>query len=186
MAALTQARVKRVFKYDPGTGDLVWRERDLSDFQTLRAQRVWNSRYAGNVAGGIKENGYVEIKLDRSLYKAHRLVWLYVFGCWPAGEIDHINGVGTDNRIANLRDVSRSVNCLNKAAPRRSSDLPAGVNWRADIQKYTARVRVNRKDIHLGSYDRKEDAISARVAALKLHGFHPNHCSRMHWSPETA
>lgn len=71
----------------------------------------------GRAAGTVSSFGYVVIKLNGVLYKAHRLAWYVAHGEWPAAnmEIDHINRLRGDNRLCNLRVVSRSLNMRNKA-----------------------------------------------------------------------
>jgi hypothetical protein len=56
--------------------------------------------------------GYVQIKISGKLYHAHRLAWLYVYGYMPEKEIDHINRIRDDNRIANLREATSQLNSL--------------------------------------------------------------------------
>ena len=46
---------------------------------------------------------YTDIHIDGYSYKAHRLVWLYVYGKWPEYTIDHVNREKSDNRLCNLR-----------------------------------------------------------------------------------
>jgi hypothetical protein len=65
----------------------------------------YESHKAGDVAGVINEDGFIEIMIDGEEYLAHRLVWMYVHGKFPDGEINHINGDKTDNRIENLRFI---------------------------------------------------------------------------------
>lgn len=86
--------------YDPNTG--------------LFKKRVYskNNKRAGLV-GSKHAKGYLETAIDGRKYLLHRLAWLYVHGVWPTHEIDHINRIKTDNRIANLRDVSHAVNMEN-------------------------------------------------------------------------
>jgi len=91
--------------YDPYTGLFTW----LVD--------AYSNKVKGKIAGSIKE-GYINISIDRKLYRAHRLAWLYVNGVFPS-EIDHINRVKSDNRICNLREVSRSENCQNRSTSKR-------------------------------------------------------------------
>ena len=69
----------------------------------------------GSVAGRLTNNGYITISVCGKIHLAHRLVFLYETGALPVGEVDHINGVRTDNRWINLRDVSHGENCKNIA-----------------------------------------------------------------------
>jgi hypothetical protein len=59
---------------------------------------------------------------------------------WPTSEIDHINRDKTDNRIANLRQVTRSENCQNK----NNVNLP-GITWHKPTSKWQARIKINQK-----------------------------------------
>lgn len=113
--------------------------------------------------------GYLRIRIDAVSYKAHRLAWLYHYGEWPEGELDHINGIRTDNRVANLRDVPHVENQRNmkrhregrkprvrilKGARRRGtgsiSPVKGGTRW---IAKY--------KRIYLGFFASPEAAEEA-------------------------
>ena len=76
------------------------------DKDTCIIKRI--DRKNGN--GSLDKDGYLIIKIKGKQYKAHRLAWLYEFGSFPNTNIDHINGIRTDNRISNLRAVSQSVN----------------------------------------------------------------------------
>lgn len=119
-------RLKVVLHYDHETGV----------FRRLLGVR---GHAAGEVAGSINNLGYVQIKLDGSLFGAHRLAWLYVHGVWPAALIDHIDRDRANNRIANLREVTPSQNAQNSGAHRDSSSAFKGVSlhkkgrWRAEI-----------------------------------------------------
>lgn len=83
---------------------------------------------AGRVAGCVGEHGYVQIGINGYVYKAHRLAWLMVYGDFPNGEqpnIDHVNGVRDDNRIANLKVSSVPENNKNLS---RNSRNKSGIN----------------------------------------------------------
>jgi hypothetical protein len=140
--------------YDPETGVLRWKK------------NMGGKANAGSVAGHIKSTGYCSIGLLCREHPAHRLAWAIHHGEWPAGEVDHINGIRSDNRIQNLRDVSRAVNAQNQRAAHR--DNLGGVlgasrfrdRWRSQIWHAGKRV-------HLGIYATKEEAHAAYVTAKR-------------------
>jgi hypothetical protein len=147
-------RLKDLLLYTPKTGVFTWR----------------NARgkvRAGDVAGAVDYYGYVVIRIDRVLYKAHRLAWLYMYGEWPSRNIDHINRVKNDNRIENLRNVNQSVNTHNAKVRSNSKSGVSGVVWRADRKKWCARIKIGYKNIFIGNFDLKEDAVKARRNAEK-------------------
>ncbi|MGL5717797.1 MAG: HNH endonuclease [Cetobacterium sp.] len=56
------------------------------------------------IFGTVDSNGYVIVTLDRKSYKFHRIVMMklkYVDGCEDM-QVNHINGIKTDNRSLNL------------------------------------------------------------------------------------
>lgn len=117
----------------------------------------------GDIAGATLSNGYVQISLKGRLYLAHRLAWLFTHQVWPNHHIDHINGVRNDNRIANLRDVSRSENNCNLTKVRRDNALGiTGVRKSGD--KFWARIKLHGKEEFLGAF---ESAAEAQAAYLK-------------------
>ena len=134
--------------------------------------KVANHRKAGSVAGSVDGNGYVLIRIIDRSYKAHRLVWLYVCGAWPENEIDHINGVRTDNRPSNLRDVTKSVNLQNqRRAHAHSTHGFLGVRietrWGAK-PRYLAKITVNGHRRSLGTFGTAEEAHAAYLNAKRV------------------
>lgn len=163
MAKLSAEQAKKVLSYDPETGVLNWK--------CSLARRV----KAGDVAGSDDGQGYLQICIYGTRYKAHRLAWLIMTGGWPDGEIDHINGNRKGNNWANLREVTRQENCCNKATQRNNNSGATGVYWNGTKQKWMAQINIGRVRHRLGSYSSIGEATKARKAAEKEHGFHKNH-----------
>lgn len=73
---------------------------------TTVISNTWRKKYVS-----LKSNGYLQCTLFRKRFYIHRLVYEAWIGNIPNGyDIDHINGIKTDNRVSNLRAVSRSEN----------------------------------------------------------------------------
>lgn len=122
---------------------------------------------AGSVAGHLHAGkGYVNIKLGGKLYKAHRLAWLYVYGSFPVGEIDHVDGVRHHNWISNLRDVSSSENHQNLRKPKSNNQSGfLGVYPRRG--RWAASIKVKGKSYFLGDFDSPEKASEAYATAKR-------------------
>ena len=154
---LTATRLREILLYDPESG--------LFTYRTPRGPSK-----AGAVAGSKTHDGYWRITIDGREYKAHRLAWLYVHGQWPRGEVDHRLGQRTDNRIAELRDLTSTGNRQNLRGPTaRSSTGFLGVSWHKRFRKFEARIRVNGKGLFLGRFDDPEVAHHAYLEAKRLH-----------------
>lgn len=121
--------------------------------------------------GVLREDGYLRISMFGLNLMAHRLAWLHVHGEWPNGQIDHINGVRSDNRIANLRVVTNSVNNQNLRGPKSHNKSGfLGVLWDPKSRKWIGRITVAGKAIVLGRFDQPQDASAAYIEAKrKLH-----------------
>lgn len=157
---LTADRLRDVLHYDPETGVFTWR-------QSRGGVRV------GDPAG-MDERGYRRIMIGGRFYFAHRLAWLYVTGSWPLDLIDHRNGVGDDNRWANLRECNTAQNAQNISSKTRARSGLKGVYWHAQRQKWQAQIEHLGKKMSLGLYLSKEEAHSAYLKAkAKLHTFQP-------------
>ena len=141
----------------------------------------WKCRAAAHVREGAeagcldKSNGYVKIKVAGRYYRAHRLAWLIVYGSFPPDQLDHINGVRYDNRIINLRAVTNTENCRNRALDNRNKSGHIGIYYNKQRNKWTASIGINYKKVHLGHFENLEDAIEARRIAEINYNYHPNH-----------
>ncbi len=105
----------------------------------------------------------------------HRLAWLYMYGEWPVGDIDHINGIRDDNRLINLRSVSRQENLRNRRTGRNNTSGVMGVNWDKSLGKWRSSIGIGGKTKHLGVSHYKWDVICLRKSAEMKYGFHLNH-----------
>lgn len=149
-------RLMERLAYDLAAGHFCWRIAPAKQFP------------AGTRAGSHNSKGYVVIRTLGGLHLAHRLAWLFVHGAWPAGQIDHINGRRDDNRLSNLRDVSRSVNLQNQRRAR--SDNSAGLLGVKRARKgFEARINANGRYLHLGTFETPAAAHAAYLAAKRQH-----------------
>ncbi len=158
---LTQERLKELLSYDPESGLFVWRI-------------ARGGRMPGSDAGTVT-NRYLIINVDRRLYRAHRLAWLYSYGSWPVADIDHIDGDRLNNRISNLRQASRSENMQNQHTARsnnRSGLLGVHYMKRGHrLRRWYSKIKVGEKQKMLGYFLTPEEAHEAYLKAKKLH--HP-------------
>lgn len=148
---ITPERLRELLNYDPATGLFHWRV-------TLRNGRGGAGALAGNRSSRLRQE-YIIISIDGVTYKAHRLAWLYVHGCWPVGEVDHKNGQKDDNCLSNLRSASHQQNCANRKA--NDGCAYKGVIYDVERKKWRATVR---KKI-IGRFPTAEEAHAAYVAA---------------------
>ena len=156
-----------LFRYDYETGALYWRRRVSNHVpKTLEAgtQRKSNS------------DGYLNVSVHGRVYPVHRVVMLMCYGFYGEGlEVDHINHVRNDNRLVNLRFVTRGENLKNKALSSKNTSGVTGVYFLKARKKYIAQIKVNRKAIHLGMFDTLEGAAEARRQADRKYKFNNNH-----------
>lgn len=164
MNELPNKELRRLIDYNPDTGEMKWKVRISNRFR------------AGSPAlASVKNSGHLHGLIHRKPFHAHRVAWAIHYGEWPSGFIDHINGVRDDNRISNLRIVTRRGNAMNRRPNSgKSSGLPHGVSVRAN-GRYFAQIQHNGKNHHLGYFDSPEAAESAYVKAKHEMGFHENH-----------
>lgn len=158
---ITYEEVRRLFKYNKSTGQL-----------TRRIYRSQNAK-KGDVVGTIS-NGYLYTSIDNKKYPVHRLIWLYHYGYLPENDIDHINRSRSDNRIENLRHVSRSCNLRNSPARESSKCGIRGVYYCNNAKKWIAQISINKKMVHIGCYSSIICAAKARNEMEQKH--YDNYC----------
>lgn len=148
-AIISHSRLLHLLSYAPESGLFTWKN--------PTSKRVM----VGDVTGCPSDNGYLKIRLDGTLYLAHRLAWFYVYAQWPTAHIDHRNRIRSDNRIANLREATRVQNMANMSMLRTNTSGTTGVTWdkRHAVWKAFIGTKV------LGSFPEKSDAVAARLSA---------------------
>lgn len=158
MKTLTQKRLKEVLDYNEKTGVFTW----------LVATN--GRRRVGERAGNLRPDGYVQIKVDKIMHRAHRLAWLCMTGEWPLEEqIDHRHGVRSDNRWSNLRELSRSHNNQNQRVAQRNNKSSGllGVSQRNAGQGFQARIRFQNREKRIGTFPTAELAHQAYLTAKR-------------------
>jgi hypothetical protein len=151
---VSESRLREVLSYCPTTGHFMW------------LKRLSKNVPAGRTAGAVCQ-GYLRIKVDGKLFAAHRLAWLFVYGVWPAQELDHIDCDRANNRIANLRLASSSQNKANTAPKRTNTSGYKGVRFHSQRRRWNARITVAGQQVSLGMFDDAEEAHLAYVAAAQ-------------------
>lgn len=150
-------RLREVLRYDQETGMFTW-------LMTLSARAVM-----GDVAGSQKPSGYITIDVDGKRYRAHRLAWLYMTGEHPPRMVDHKDNVRNHNWWSNLRLANNQQNGGNSKRKVFNTSGYKGVFWCKQKEKWCAKINPNRRQIHLGFFDVKEDAARAYAEASKMY-----------------
>lgn len=178
MAVLTYTQVSSLIKYEPETGKLFWLPRPVELFPHSKWGReqtcaAWNARYAGKEALTAPKDGYTSGSLLWQKVRAHRVAWLLYYGDWPTKHIDHINGDRADNRIENLRDVSRSTNQRNQK--RRSNNTTGVSGIQTHARGYRVQFRMGGQNRHVGLYRTFSEALAARNSFAQANGYSERH-----------
>lgn len=122
--------LKETFIYDEKLGIIYWNK---------------NKHIAGTM-----HNGYIRIRFKGKNLPAHIIAWILFYNKIPEGELDHINHNRSDNRIVNLREVSKRVNQKNRTKTVHSNYY--GVS-KTQSGKWQTHCYKNKKLIYLGVYD---------------------------------
>jgi hypothetical protein len=151
-AGLTPDGLRYWLHYDDQTGHFHW-------------LRLGRNHKIGVKAGTLRPDGYISIGVRKSHFLAHRLAWFYVHGVWPPELIDHVNGVRSDNRIANLRLADRRLNVENKR--RESCNSTGLLGVKPNGNGFSARIGSRGVEHHLGTFRTPEEAHAAYVEAKR-------------------
>lgn len=150
---MKQQELKALLHYEPATGAWTW---------LVTRSRV---AIAGDPAGTINAHGYRIINIGGRLHRAHRLVFLYMTGAWPAELVDHKNGTRDDNRWANLREATLKQNSASAARPVNNTSGFKGVYFSKHAKRWRAQISIDRRTKNLGYFDTPEAAHRAYLAA---------------------
>ena len=143
---ITAADVWERFEYDPITGEMIAK----------------TGRMKGQSVGDTHVRGHRRLSINGQKHWFHRVVWLWMTGSWPDGQIDHINRVRDDNRWFNLRLSTPTLNSENQIG-RGVIDLPNG--------KFGAKIVVRKKQIWLGTFNTEKEARHAYLEAKRQHHY---------------
>jgi hypothetical protein len=149
---ISPKEVREAFCYEPATGIL---------------QRS-SGKGKGRTIGYVTRKGYVSLSIKGVTYLAHRIAWIHFYGRNPEGQIDHLNGDRSDNRISNLRDVDGFVNGQNRHGANKNNPLGALGVYRTRSGTFGAKIIANGRRSHLGHFVDVESAQAAYLAAKKL------------------
>jgi HNH endonuclease/AP2 domain len=154
---ITQDYLRKAFELDHRTGEL-FRKVEIRDRVTREDKP----------AGSLGDSGRWEVSVLGQVLRRHQLVYLYVHGRIPE-QINHKNGILTDDRPENLCEVTTSQRNMSKVAGRLGRDLPKGVSQHKWVKTnpFYARIKVNGKTAHLGYFATPEETAAAYDAAAK-------------------
>ena len=157
-----QEELKKLFRYDETTGKLFNR---INRGSTARK----------NIEAGSLNRGYRVVRIDGVIYSVHRIIWKMETGTDPIDELDHVNHHKSDNRMENIREVTRQEQCRNRSISDINTSGTTGVSWHSGTKKWRVRIKVDGKCISLGLFKYYTAAVKKRKAAEFMYGYHSNH-----------
>lgn len=181
MTPISPEDLRVLLRYIPETGELFWNERPTEFFSPKKrpacwVANIWNKKYSGAKAFTALNNGYLFGDVMGCHLYAHRVIWAIIYGDWPEDQIDHKNGIRTDNRLINLRSVGSFENSRNLSINSRNTSGTTGVSFCNKSGKWRSTIAdPDGRGVFLGSYGDKELAIYSRKEAEKSYGYHENH-----------
>ena len=157
---LTFERANELFRYDPISGKLFWKDR-------------FNGKEAGTVK---KDTGYIQIQAFGRLYYAHRIIMLMLTKVFDENlQVDHVDHDRLNNRPDNLRLVTQHDNLKNVSKTKTNTSGCVGVSFITRDRRFVAQIYINKKNTNLGYFKTFEEAVKVRKAAELKYGYHKNH-----------
>lgn len=172
-SVITPEFLRKLIRYEPSSGKYFWIARDPSLFTpTKKRSQIalatwWNSRFADKETFiCVNNRGYLTTRIFGHCMLAHRAIWAIHYGAWPTLDLDHINRDRADNRLENLREATPSQNARNKSLASNNKSGVRGVYQDSEYGGWRANIYTNeKKQIYLGAFKTREEAIAARRAA---------------------
>ena len=162
-------RLNECFEYNKDTGVLRWKTRPLDHFSCVGVCNMWNSKRAGKEIKFTEVSGYIVVRLDGYLYKAHRIIFKLMTGNDPKVNIDHRDSDRTNNKWSNLREASDVQNTHNAKMKKSSTTGFKGVYVKG--KKFGTEIRANGVRHFLGTFNTAQEAYTVYCeAAVRLHG----------------
>lgn len=160
MNAPAISRLRELFRYEGESGELI-------------RKIACGACRAGSVVGFCNSSGYRRTKVDGTSLLTHRIVWAMHCGVWPTHDLDHIDRNRANNRISNLREITRSGNTQNRVLADADS-ISGALGVSRNHFNWQARIRLNGKLVYLGTYATIPEAEHAYLEAKKR--LHPWAC----------
>lgn len=170
------SEINDLVKYNQESGIFYWRPRSPDSFRDYGCYKRWRTLYE-NKEAFLSDNGqgYRRGYIRGVCLLAHRVAYCIMEGEWPDDEIDHINGIRSDNRWANLRKVTLAENSKNRRMSKNNTSGCNGVIWVKHAKKYQAIGFDQGKPLSLGYYKTLEEAEKVRKEWERENGYHENH-----------
>lgn len=154
---ISHQHLLEVLDYDSISGVFTWK------IPTARKIKI------GMVAGTKNINGYYTVCIYNTVYYLHILAWFYIHAEWPNSQLDHKDRDKTNNRITNLRLASNKENSRNTVV--HCDNLHGYKGVATNRKKFSAKIYIDGKNKHLGSYaTAKEAAQVYDQAAIEYFG----------------
>lgn len=162
MTKATQQELQEYLSYAPNTGILIWLKRP--------SRKI----HEGERAGSLDPSGYRYLYFKGKRYPEHHIIWCLVYGDYPPHQIDHIDQNRSNNKLNNLRAVTKAQNARNRSRANSTLD-EVGIWYCKRRHRYIAEITMDGKKVYQKSFTDIDQAIQERKAkALEL-GFHDNH-----------
>ena len=145
--------------YDQHAGLFTWL---VSPNRSIKVGSV-----AGNAANTARQKSYRQVRIGGRNYYEHRLAWFYMTGEWPVGRISHKCGDGANNSFLNLHEATAATCAQNRTKPQANSSTGLLGVCRNKAGRYTAKIVVNMKHLHLGTFATAELASAAYLDAKR-------------------